>query len=83
MEGLFVLKRIREIKGLSRAALANKAGLSPRTIEAFELGLRHPSRAALKRLAEALGVSVDILTGQEGAALILTRIQAIGETEDG
>lgn len=60
------LKNIREDeKKLSQAELAEKAGLQTAAISHFETGQRKPSFENLKRLANALNVSIDYLVGRE------------------
>jgi transcriptional regulator with XRE-family HTH domain len=44
--------------GLSQPQLAEATGNSPRTIQSWELGDRHPRYEALVRLAKALCISV-------------------------
>src|SRR5271166_4759437 len=55
------LKRFRESAGLSQSALAEKAGLSIRSIQNWEQGHRVPWATALPALAKALGISTDML----------------------
>ena len=55
------LKGIREERGLSQADLAEKSGLQTSAISHFETGRRSPSFDNLKRLADALGSSIDAL----------------------
>jgi transcriptional regulator with XRE-family HTH domain len=57
------LKAARELRGLSQAALAEKAGAPPTTISHFEAGSRKPSFDSLRRLAQALEVTTDYLLG--------------------
>jgi transcriptional regulator with XRE-family HTH domain len=59
------LRRIREEKRLSQAELAQKAGFQPSAISHFESGRRSPSFDNLKRLADALAVTIDFLLGRE------------------
>ena len=59
-----LLRRYREIAGLSQEALAERAGLSPRGLLYLERGMRRPYPATLRRLADALS-----LTAQERDAL--------------
>lgn len=59
------LKKIREEKKLSQADLAKKADLQTAAISHFETGKRKPSFDNLKRLVNALNVSVDYLLGRE------------------
>lgn len=48
------LRRLREGEGISRAALAARAGISAASVKAYETGARHPSGAALSSLLDAL-----------------------------
>jgi transcriptional regulator with XRE-family HTH domain len=50
------LRAHRIAAGLSRAALARKAGLARRAVAILERGEHRPQRGTLRRLAEALGV---------------------------
>ncbi|HXT35037.1 MAG TPA: tetratricopeptide repeat protein [Chloroflexota bacterium] len=65
-----LLRRYREIAGLSQEALAERAGMSPRGLLYLERGLRRPYPATLLRLADALS-----LTAQEREALTLATRQ--------
>ena len=58
------LRRAREARGMSQAGLANKTGLQPAAVSHFETGQRSPSFENLKKLADALSVSVDYLLGR-------------------
>ncbi len=58
------LKKSREIRGLSQASLAKKADVPPSAISHFEAGERKPSFETLRRLAEALEVTIDFLLGR-------------------
>lgn len=49
--------------GLSRAALAARAGVSPRMISLYEKGRHMPAAPRLEQLAAALGCDVGALTG--------------------
>lgn len=56
------LKRLRVEKGLSQARLAARAGVDPSTVNQIERGAREASPATLRKLSEALDVSlVDLL----------------------
>ena len=59
------LKKIREEKKLSQADLAKKADLQTAAISHFETGHRKPSFDNLKKLADALNVSIDYLLDRE------------------
>jgi transcriptional regulator with XRE-family HTH domain len=53
------LRRLREAAGLTQAALAERAGLSLRTVQSWEQGRRAPVSPAFFKLAEALGAKPD------------------------
>lgn len=59
-----ILRGARESKSLSQTDLADRSGLQPSAISHFETGKRAPSFENLKRLADALAVSVDYLLGR-------------------
>lgn len=59
------LRKVREEKGLSQVELAEKSGLQPSAVSHFELGRRSPSFDNLKRLADALAVTIDYLLGRQ------------------
>jgi transcriptional regulator with XRE-family HTH domain len=56
------VRRVREDRGLSREGLADKAGVSMRTLERIEMGQTVPRRATIKVLADALGVEPEDLS---------------------
>lgn len=51
----------REHRGLSQSQLANRAGISKAYLSQIETGARHGSVRALKALARALDVPLDVL----------------------
>ena len=60
------LKRLRERRGFSQNALAKTSGVAQAVIQRLEAGARdaeHLSVGVARRLARALGVSVDYLIG--------------------
>ena len=59
------IKRCRSTLGMSKAKLAAKAGLTRASITYYENRDTKPTLQSLKKLAEALGVSVDYLIGLE------------------
>jgi len=58
----------RALLGLSQAELGQKAGLQPSAISHFESRRRSPSFDNLRRLADALSVTLDFLLGRESEA---------------
>ncbi len=59
------LRKERDAKKLSQAELADKTGFQPSAISHFESGRRSPSFDNLKRLADALNVTIDYLIGRK------------------
>ena len=57
------LRRLRTERGLSQARLAARAELDPSTVNQIERGAREASPATLRKLAEALDVSIAELLG--------------------
>ena len=55
------LKRVREAKGLSQAALAQRARITREYVNKLEAGRYDPTVGVLQRLAKALGVPVTAL----------------------
>ena len=49
-----LLQHFREIRGLSKAELAKRAGVDPSSITRFEQGTRAPERATVLQLAQAM-----------------------------
>jgi transcriptional regulator with XRE-family HTH domain len=63
------LRRIREERGLSQRALADRAGVVKSTIYEAEAGRHIPRIQTLEKLADALGVSlVDLLPPRKRGA---------------
>lgn len=61
-----VILQLRESKGMTQRDLAAKARVTPGYIAQLEMGLRNPSLASLRKLAKALGVSMDdLMTDQQ------------------
>jgi DNA-binding XRE family transcriptional regulator len=60
------IRRIRLERGMKQDALAYDARLSTTTISAIENGRTLPSAYSLLRIAQALGVPVDMLTAPTG-----------------
>ncbi len=62
------VRLLRQQAGLTQIGLAEKAGLSLRSVQNWEQGHRIPRVQTLLALAKALGASVDRLLAEEGAA---------------
>lgn len=58
------LRNARESRSLSQADLAKRTGLQPAAISHFETGQRAPSFENLRKLSDALNISVDYLLGR-------------------
>lgn len=58
------LKALRAQAGLTQAALAERSGVAVSTIRQFEYGLREPTLGTLLKLADGLGVSLDVFAGR-------------------
>jgi transcriptional regulator with XRE-family HTH domain len=56
------LRELREGAGMSREALAERSGISIRSLEKWEQSVREPSWAYLQLLCRALGVSCEAFT---------------------
>ncbi len=63
MDGLVgnKIKEIRERKGMAQAMLAEKSGVSIRTIQRIELGQTNPQGRTLQLICESLGVPIEEL----------------------
>ncbi|PHR90774.1 MAG: XRE family transcriptional regulator [Blastopirellula sp.] len=58
------LKKMRELRKFNQEQLADKAGLPSTAVSHFESGARKPSFENLRKLADALEVSIDYLMGR-------------------
>jgi transcriptional regulator with XRE-family HTH domain len=58
------LQKCRELRRLNQDGLSRKSGLPSTAISHFERGTRKPSFDNLKKLADALEVSIDYLMGR-------------------
>ena len=60
------IRRIRKKKGLSQEKLARLADISNNTLVKIEMGMaKEPTITTVKKIANALGVSIDILVMDE------------------
>ena len=58
---MHLVTTLRENKGWTRAELAREAGLNPSTVGVIESGRLIPYDSQAEKLAQALGVAVEIL----------------------
>lgn len=63
------LRKSREKSGLNQRQAAQKLGISPAPLSAYELGKKLPSIETLMAMAELYGVSYEHLLGQNSARL--------------
>lgn len=59
------LQKLRKDKGLTQAELAEKVGVSCRSIQNYELGARYPKRNILDRLCGVLDTRVEYLVSSD------------------
>lgn len=71
------VRRFREERNLSIAALGRDAGLAKQTIAAIESGKGNPTVETLDSLAATLGVSIRALLTEMGSETLLQRGDAI------
>lgn len=64
------LKELRTSNGDTQASLAEKMGVSSRTIASYEQGINEPSIDTLKNLAKYFGVTVDYLIGRSDGRIL-------------
>ncbi len=65
------LKERRRELGLTQAELAVRAGVTPRTIQNYELGARKPQQVEIvQKLATALDCTVEFLLGTAGTHIV-------------
>lgn len=63
------VRRLRQARNLTQAALAALCGLSPRAVSDWEIGRSRPWNADMPAIARALHVTLDYLhTGREAPA---------------
>jgi transcriptional regulator with XRE-family HTH domain len=62
------IKSLRIAAGMSQEELAERTGLSLRTIQRIENGETRPRGDSLRRLSQALGVTMEVLRGEETGA---------------
>ena len=57
------LQRARKNKSMTQAELAEKIGVTARSVQNYELGARYPKRDILDRICKVLGVHIETLVG--------------------
>jgi transcriptional regulator with XRE-family HTH domain len=62
------LRTLREARGWTQAQLAERAGLTREYVGRLEGGRQDPRLSVVRRLAKALGVTVNDLLGTTGGA---------------
>lgn len=71
------LKRLRQKRELSQVKLAARADLNPATVNQIERGMRDASPGTLRKLADALGVSLYELLEEESPKVASPREQTV------
>lgn len=75
------IKKIRIKKMISQKDIATKANISNAYLSEIESGKKkNVSRDVLEKIAEALDVSIDRLTGESASSIIEDRLEEIGMT---
>ena len=59
------LRRLRELRGISRRVLADFCGLSKSAVARYERGEQEPTIRVICRIADYFDVSTDYLLGRE------------------
>ena len=59
------LKQLREAQKMSQKQLADRLGVAPNSVSAYESGTRYPSFETLIKIAGMFHVTTDYLLGQE------------------
>lgn len=77
------IKEIREQKGITQKEVCEKAKCTIASLSRYESGKRNPTFESVERIANALGVSISDLCGEERveAYAIVTRIDNLGVNE--
>ena len=67
------IKKIRKEKGLSQAELAEKVGVSDKTISKWETGIALPNLMDVRLLCDALDIRIDNLLSQENNSKLIKK----------
>lgn len=76
------IKKCREEQGLTQKALADKMGVTPVLISQYENGKRNPKIETLRKIADALEMSVTDLVGQDNMRIVLLSEKASSLEEE-
>lgn len=74
------IRKFRKVRGLSTHKLSELTGISQSTISKIENGKRKTDMEILEKIAEALEVSVERLTGEAASSIIEDKLEEIGMT---
>lgn len=81
------LRTLRKVRGMSQPELAERVGISPRTVARLEAGqVADPSINHVRDLSRALGVTVDMLSESELAPLTIavpSKLRDVLQTPEG
>jgi len=64
-----VIRQVRRRRGLTQAELARRAGISQPVVSAYERGRRDPTYGTLRKLVEAAGERLQLVTVPPGAGV--------------
>lgn len=56
------IKHIRNLRGISQETLGQLSGINSATIKKYEYGIRNPKPGQLLKIANALGISINVFT---------------------
>ncbi|MBP3854896.1 MAG: helix-turn-helix domain-containing protein [Ruminiclostridium sp.] len=59
------LQRARKNKAMTQVELAEKIGVTARSVQNYEMGARYPKRDILARICKVLGVRIETLVGSD------------------
>jgi SOS-response transcriptional repressor LexA/DNA-binding XRE family transcriptional regulator len=76
------IKKIRNIRGFTQQELAALANISRSYLADVERNRYNPSLETLEKIADALNVSVERITGEAASSIIEDRLEEIGMTLD-
>lgn len=77
------LKQERKRAGLSQEKLAQLCGISPRTLQNYEMGKRYPSSMEITmRLASALGITAERLLSPGEESIVTASLDAKHQLKD-